>query len=218
MRSALTGADRRRPVDSRRYRRQRNTRRIDDVDHGRLLSKRSACLGTCFSSDATACRRTSTGSGAAAVTRAAVVSSTSSSCNSSWAISRSIFSDERPNCCRRSHASWAFRCSMRPSRSTNAERCFSTSWRSSSAVSGRPSASSTPHDSPSSSPEKQDLLVRVVVPHQLARSGRQVRSGRRQSIPSSSIDSCASLSVTVVPVEACGHTKCPRSSRLLNRQ
>jgi hypothetical protein len=55
--------------------------------------------------------------------------------------------------------------------------------------------------------ENSDAPTRVVVPHQPGRSGRQVRSGRRQSMPSSSIDSCASLSATVVPLDACGHTK-----------
>ena len=39
---------------------------------------------------------------------------------------------------------------------------------------------------------------------------------RRQSIPSSSIDSCAALRLTV-PCVACGHTKRPRSRRLANR-
>jgi hypothetical protein len=46
--------------------------------------------------------------------------------------------------------------------------------------------------------------------------GSHVRSGRRQSMPSSSIDNCARVSETVPPV-ACGHTKRPRSSRLANR-
>src|SRR5947207_457738 len=46
--------------------------------------------------------------------------------------------------------------------------------------------------------------------------GSQVRSGRRQSMPSSSIDNCARVSETV-PLVACGQTKRPRSSRLANR-
>src|SRR6266481_841388 len=46
-----------------------------------------------------------------------------------------------------------------------------------------------------------------------ANCGSHVRSGRRQSIPSSSIDNCARVSDTV-PLLACGHTKRPRSSRL----
>ena len=46
--------------------------------------------------------------------------------------------------------------------------------------------------------------------------GSHVRTGRRQSMPSSSIDSCARVSETV-PLAACGHTKRPRSSRLANR-
>jgi len=46
--------------------------------------------------------------------------------------------------------------------------------------------------------------------------GVQVRSGRRQSMPSSSIDNCARVNETV-PLVACGHTKRPRSSRFENR-
>jgi len=46
--------------------------------------------------------------------------------------------------------------------------------------------------------------------------GCHVRSGRRQSIPSSSIDNCAVLSKTV-PVSACGQTNRPRSRRFVNR-
>jgi len=44
--------------------------------------------------------------------------------------------------------------------------------------------------------------------------GSQV-PGRGQSMPSSSIDKCARLSNTV-PLLACGHTKCPLSSRFAN--
>ena len=43
-----------------------------------------------------------------------------------------------------------------------------------------------------------------------------MRSGRRQSMPSSSIDNCARVSDTV-PLSACGQTKRPRSSRFANR-
>src|SRR5437773_4120213 len=62
-----------------------------------------------------------------------------------------------------------------------------------------------------------DLLhAKKVVQKNLARytdnCGSQVRSGRRQSMPSSSIDNCARVSPTV-PLVACGHTKRPRSSR-----
>lgn len=46
--------------------------------------------------------------------------------------------------------------------------------------------------------------------------GFQVRSGRRQSMPSSSIDSCACVSATE-PLLACGQMKRPRSSRLANK-
>ncbi len=46
--------------------------------------------------------------------------------------------------------------------------------------------------------------------------GRQVRSGLRQSMPSSSIESCAGVRWTF-PQIACGQTKRPRSRRLANR-
>src|SRR5436309_8481380 len=66
-----------------------------------------------------------------------------------------------------------------------------------------------------------DLLhAKKVVQKNLARytdnCGSQVRSGCRQSIPSSSIDNCARVNETV-PLVACGHTKRPRSSRFANR-
>ncbi len=61
-----------------------------------------------------------------------------------------------------------------------------------------------------------DLLrAKKVVQKNLARytdsCGSHVRSGRRQSMPSSSIDNCARVSETV-PLVACGQTKRPRSS------
>src|SRR5215467_3024572 len=46
--------------------------------------------------------------------------------------------------------------------------------------------------------------------------GSQVRCGRRQSMPSSSIDNCARVSETV-PLSACGQTKRPRSNRFANK-
>jgi len=49
-----------------------------------------------------------------------------------------------------------------------------------------------------------------------AMRGCHVRSGRRQSMPSSSIDSCAALSETL-PVSACGQMNRPRSRRLVSR-
>src|SRR5437588_11584443 len=63
---------------------------------------------------------------------------------------------------------------------------------------------------PRSSPRKK------VVQKNLARytdnCGSQVRSERRQSMPSNSIDNCARVSETV-PLVACGHTKRPRSEQ-----
>ena len=47
-------------------------------------------------------------------------------------------------------------------------------------------------------------------------SGRQVRRGMRQSIPSSNIDNCAGVTDTL-PCAGDGHTNRPRSSRLENR-
>ena len=49
-----------------------------------------------------------------------------------------------------------------------------------------------------------------------ARRGITVRSGRRQSMPSSSIESCADVRLTL-PVFVTGHTNLPRSIRLENR-
>src|SRR5579871_2648684 len=46
--------------------------------------------------------------------------------------------------------------------------------------------------------------------------GAAVRIGLRQSMPSSSIESCARLNETT-PLSACGQTKRPRSRRLANR-
>ncbi len=51
---------------------------------------------------------------------------------------------------------------------------------------------------------------------QAACSGRQVRSGMRQSMPSSSIDNCAGLRLTLPP-SAWGQMKRPFSRRLLSR-
>src|ERR1700729_795723 len=47
--------------------------------------------------------------------------------------------------------------------------------------------------------------------------GAAVRTGLRQSMPSSSIDSWARLNETT-PLSACGQTKRPRSRRLANKQ
>src|SRR5664280_804438 len=52
-----------------------------------------------------------------------------------------------------------------------------------------------------------------VLRHHSSMSGSAVRTGCRQSIPSSSIDSCAGVSDTD-PFCACGHIKRPRSNRL----
>src|ERR1019366_10040992 len=45
--------------------------------------------------------------------------------------------------------------------------------------------------------------------------GAELRTGRRQSIPSSNIDNCACVSDTV-PLVACGQMNRPRSRRLAN--
>ena len=69
-------------------------------------------------------------------------------------------------------------------------------------------------------PRRHDPCRRRVVPNESpasrcypAISGRQLRAGMRQSMPSSSIESCAGVSETT-PSLACGQMKCPRSSRL----
>ena len=54
------------------------------------------------------------------------------------------------------------------------------------------------------------------VPGQPASEGVQLRSGRRQSMPSSSIESCAGVRLTV-PAPVIGHTNRPRSMRFENR-
>src|SRR5262249_17630705 len=46
--------------------------------------------------------------------------------------------------------------------------------------------------------------------------GSQVRSGGRQSMPSTNTDNCAGVRETV-PLVACGHTKRPRSNRFANK-
>ena len=52
---------------------------------------------------------------------------------------------------------------------------------------------------------------------QPANVGAHVRSGRRQSMPSRSINTCADVSATV-HVAVTGQTKRPRSIRFENRQ
>ena len=65
-------------------------------------------------------------------------------------------------------------------------------------------------------PVRTKKVVQKNLPRYTDSCGSQVRSGRRQSMPSSSIDSCARVSATV-PLVACGHTKRPRSNRFANR-
>src|SRR5262249_29603107 len=49
-----------------------------------------------------------------------------------------------------------------------------------------------------------------------ANRGSHVRCGRRQSMPSNNIESCARVRQTT-PAEACGQTNFPRSRRLQNK-
>jgi hypothetical protein len=66
-------------------------------------------------------------------------------------------------------------------------------------------------------PPPAQKSVQKHLAHYTIACGCQVRSGRRQSMPSRSIDSCARVSDTV-PVSTFGQMKRPRSSRLANRQ
>ena len=60
-----------------------------------------------------------------------------------------------------------------------------------------------------------EYLTRVSSPHPAVR-GRHVRCGARQSIPSSSMESCAGVTL-IFPSAGEGQTKRPRSSRFENR-
>ena len=66
-------------------------------------------------------------------------------------------------------------------------------------------------------PQKAHEYRGITLVNQTATSGVQVRSTRRQSMPSRSIESCARLSRTV-PLSAFGQMNRPRSRRLANRQ
>jgi hypothetical protein len=61
-----------------------------------------------------------------------------------------------------------------------------------------------------------EINVCLIPPVHPAFSGRQVRCGMRQSMPSSSIANCAAVRLTL-PSRADGQTNLPRSSRLENR-
>src|SRR5664279_2243314 len=77
-----------------------------------------------------------------------------------------------------------------------------------------PSMPSTLHRKHSASHKK---LCKSRRGTQIANCGSAVRTGRRQSMPSNSIDNCARVSETV-PSVACGQMNRPRSRRLANRQ
>jgi len=162
--------------------------------------------------------------------------SSSSSRNSNCSICRCSFSDFRPNCMRCSLASSNCRCSISRSRDCNCS-CVAVSLSSAESNCSCWARISARNASPGrafrSGSEATDIRG---VSHELARShpcarekscaknlpgytdncGSQVRSGRRQSMPSSNIDNWARVRETV-PLVACGHTKRPRSNRFANR-
>ena len=160
--------------------------------------------------------------------------SSSSSRSSNCSICRSNFSDLRPNCMRCSLASSNCRCSISRSRDCNCS-CVVVSLSSAESNCScwaRISARNASAGKGVQIGERQPLTCaeyrmnsHVLIPRAREKScaknlasytdscGSQVRSGRRQSMPSSNIDNWARVRETV-PLVACGHTKRPRSSRL----
>ena len=132
------------------------------------------------------------------------------------------FSDFRPNCMRCSLASSSFRCSISRSRESSCSCCARISARSASAGRTFRSGSATAdmrgvsHELARSHPRARKKSCAKNLAGYTDSCGSHVRSGRRQSMPSSSIDNCARVSETV-PLVACGHTNRPRSSRFANK-
>ena len=73
------------------------------------------------------------------------------------------------------------------------------------------------HESSRCDPLRAEKVVQKNLARYTDSCGSHVRSGRRQSMPSSSIDNCARVNETL-PLAACGHTNRPRSNRFENRQ
>lgn len=161
--------------------------------------------------------------------RAAVPSSTSSSASSSWRMAASSFSDDCPNCIRRSFARCAFSFSiMSRWAALRARAAISSAW--SVATSSGRSAEALAmifrdyREAGGQAIESWSILTADHSPESArspslhrARLGRSVRIGARQSIPSSSMESCAGVNRTT-PSAVTGQMKRLRSSRLANRQ
>ena len=148
--------------------------------------------------------------------------SNSSSRSSNCSICRSSFSDLRPNCMRCSLASSSCRCSISRSREISCSCCARISARSASAGRAFRSGSTTTdmrgvsHERARSHPRMRKKSCAKNLAGYTDNCGSHVRSGRRQSMPSSSIDNCARVNETV-PLAACGQTKRPRSNRFANK-
>jgi hypothetical protein len=123
----------------------------------------------------------------------------------------------------------SFRCSLSRSRQSNCSSLVTRSWccptisaRSCSAGGTLRSGSSVTamrgvsHEGTPSPPPSRKESCGKNLPRYTDHCGSHVRSGRRQSMPSSSTDNCARVRETV-PLVACGHTKRPRSSRFANK-
>ena len=151
--------------------------------------------------------------------------SISSMASSSWAALRSSFSDERPNCIRRSFISCSFSFSSSSVLSFSAAkarsrsaRCSTTSRFRLGTSSGRSAVCSITSAccSDSAGRRHSHRLSHAVAPARRthpASSGAKVRAGWRQSMPSSSIDNCAGVNAAT-PWSVRGHTNRPFSSRL----
>jgi len=153
-----------------------------------------------------------------AASSSAAVASSSSSCSSSWSSSLRPRSEEAPKRSCLSLAISSLRCATiasapdaRASASRRASCSAARAARSRAMSSGTGSAASVtvliePHTPPAVYPLSGNRR------RQPAISGRHVRFGVRQSIPSNSIERVAGVSDTT-PSLACGHTNRPRSSR-----
>ena len=146
----------------------------------------------------------------------AASASSSSSCSSSWSSSLRLRSEVGPNRSRCSLAisslRWAIIASAPVARAS--ADCLAVRSATSARAQGidvvGQEVGVRAHACDSTTSEPACVPARCPQP---AASGRQVRCGCRQSIPSSSIESIAGVSATT-PFCACGQMKRPRSSRL----
>ena len=141
------------------------------------------------------------------------VASPSSSASSSWAIARSSFSDEAPNRARFSAASCAFSRSISVSRESSAAAWARTIACRAAGSEGSASSrmSMTGVYPPMAS--RDSIISLNQRDSQATRPGGALQAGRRQSIPSQSIASCAAVS-RATPSAGEGQGKRPFSSTL----